>query len=208
MRNTNCYTMYLPASLNQAIGVTTPFFNPIFTFLITCKKESPRGLLWVDAGCFSPGNNEPLFLLFGFLVVLCIGFTARRALKSVVQRILLTLEAEKLNSMNLLLYMVPMAASILLPFTLYIEGNIHCVLVTCECHCCLFVNMTNFLVTKHTSTLALQVLGNTKTALVAVVSVLIFRNPVIVIGMTELAVTVMVMVRYSEAKKRFKVPTH
>ncbi|KAK9210370.1 hypothetical protein WN944_002740 [Citrus x changshan-huyou] len=69
-----------------------------------------------------------------------------------------------------------MAASILLPFTLYIEGNV--------------------------------VLGNTKTALVAVVSVLIFRNPVIVIGMTELAITVMVMVCYSEAKKRFKVPTH
>ena len=35
---------------------------------------------------------------------------------------MLTSKAEKLNSMNLLVYMAPMAASIFLPFTLYIEG--------------------------------------------------------------------------------------
>ncbi|KOM29640.1 hypothetical protein LR48_Vigan738s000500 [Vigna angularis] len=38
--------------------------------------------------------------------------------------VLLTSEAEKLHSMNLLLYMAPLAAFILLPFTLYIEGNV------------------------------------------------------------------------------------
>ncbi|KAE8689606.1 putative sugar phosphate/phosphate translocator [Hibiscus syriacus] len=46
-----------------------------------------------------------------------------------------------------------------------------------------FVNLTNFLVTKHTSALTLQVLGNAKGAVAVVVSILIFRNPVSVTGM-------------------------
>ncbi|CAL1394866.1 unnamed protein product [Linum trigynum] len=40
----------------------------------------------------------------------------------------LTSEAEKLHSMNLLLYMVSMAVMILLSFTLYIEGNVAAVM--------------------------------------------------------------------------------
>ncbi|KAF7830579.1 putative sugar phosphate/phosphate translocator [Senna tora] len=43
-------------------------------------------------------NGKPLFHLFGFLV--CVGSTAGRALKSVVQGILLTSEVEKLHSMT------------------------------------------------------------------------------------------------------------
>ncbi|KAF7828345.1 putative sugar phosphate/phosphate translocator [Senna tora] len=70
------------------------------------------------------------------------------------------------------------------------------------------VNLTNFLVTKHTSALTLQVLGNAKAAVAAVVSVLIFRNPVTVMGMTGFAVTIMGVVLYSEAKKRSKVTAH
>ncbi|XP_039052007.1 growth-regulating factor 10-like [Hibiscus syriacus] len=66
------------------------------------------------------------------------------------------------------------------------------------------VNLTNFLVTKHTSALTLQVLGNAKAALAAFVSVMIFRNPVTVMGMTGFAVTIMGVVLYSEAKKRSK----
>ncbi|KAG2334785.1 hypothetical protein Bca52824_005965 [Brassica carinata] len=39
------------------------------------------------------------------------------------------------------------------------------------------VNLTNFLVTKHTSALTLQVLGNAKGAVAVVISILIFKNP-------------------------------
>ncbi|PQQ09136.1 putative sugar phosphate/phosphate translocator [Prunus yedoensis var. nudiflora] len=177
----NTSLRYLPVSFNQAIGATTPFFTAIFAFIITCKKESAEvygALLPVVFGIVVASNSEPLFHLFGFLV--CVGSTAGRALKSVVQGILLTSEAEKLHSMNLLLYMAPMAACILLPFTLYIEGNVA----------------------------AVTVLGNAKAAVAAVVSVLIFRNPVTVMGMTGFAVTIMGVVLYSEAKKRSKVTTH
>nr|DAD33776.1 TPA_asm: hypothetical protein HUJ06_012627 [Nelumbo nucifera] len=63
--------------------------------------------------------------------------------------------------MNLLLYMAPMAALILLPFTLYIEGNVTVVTLEKARHdsfiiflllgnatVAYLVNLTNFLVTK------------------------------------------------------------
>jgi drug/metabolite transporter (DMT)-like permease len=218
----NTSLRYLPVSFNQAIGATTPFFTAIFAFLITCKKESAEvycALLPVVFGIVLASNSEPLFHLFGFLV--CVGSTAGRALKSVVQGILLTSEAEKLHSMNLLLYMAPMAALILLPFTLYIEGNVAAItiekasgdpfivfLLAGNATVAYLVNLTNFLVTRHTSALTLQVLGNAKAAVAAVISVLIFRNPVTVMGMAGFAVTIMGVVLYSEAKKRSKVTTH
>ncbi|KAF5734450.1 sugar phosphate/phosphate translocator [Tripterygium wilfordii] len=83
-----------------------------------------------------------------------------------------------------------MAALILIPFTLYIEGNIAAFtiekakedpfiifLLLGNATVAYLVNLTNFLVTKHTSALTLQVLGNAKAAVAAV---LIFRNPVTV----------------------------
>jgi drug/metabolite transporter (DMT)-like permease len=83
--------------------VQRPFFTAIFAFLITCKKETAEvylALLSVVLGIVVSTNSEPLFHLFGFLV--CVGSTAGCALKSVVQGIILTSEAEKLHSMNLL----------------------------------------------------------------------------------------------------------
>ncbi|XP_059641200.1 probable sugar phosphate/phosphate translocator At1g12500 [Cornus florida] len=218
----NTSLRYLPVSFNQAIGATTPFFTAIFAFLITCKKESAEvylSLLPVVFGIVLASNSEPLFHFFGFLV--CIGSTAGRALKSVVQGLLLSSEAEKLNSMNLLLYMAPMAALVLLPFTLYIEGNVLAItiekakgdsfivfLLFANATVAYLVNLTNFLVTKHTSALTLQVLGNAKAAVAAVVSVMIFRNPVTVMGISGFGVTVMGVVLYSEAKKRSKATAH
>ncbi|XP_068634160.1 probable sugar phosphate/phosphate translocator At1g12500 [Aristolochia californica] len=218
----NTSLRYLPVSFNQAIGATTPFFTAVFAFLVTCKKESAEvycALLPVVLGIVLASNSEPLFHLFGFLV--CLGSTAGRALKSVVQGILLTSEAERLHSMNLLMYMAPMAAVILLPLTLYIEGNVAGItlekaredgwmifLLLGNATVAYLVNLTNFLVTKHTSALTLQVLGNAKAAVAAVVSVLIFRNPVTVMGMTGFAVTIMGVVLYSEAKKRSKGANH
>ena len=73
-------------SLSQAIGATTPFFDAISTFLLTCNKEFAEvycALMPVVFVIVLASNNEPLFYLLGFLV--CIGSTARRALKYVVQ---------------------------------------------------------------------------------------------------------------------------
>lgn len=218
----NTSLRYIPVSFNQAIGATTPFFTAVFAFVVTCKRESAEvylALLPVVMGIVVASNSEPLFHLFGFLI--CVGSTAGRALKSVVQGILLTSEAEKLHSMNLLLYMAPMAAFILLPFTLYIEGNVLfltiekakqdpfiVVLLAGNATVAYLVNLTNFLVTKHTSALTLQVLGNAKAAVAAIVSVMIFKNPVNIMGMMGFAVTVSGVVLYSEARKRSKATGH
>lgn len=212
----NTSLRYIPVSFNQAIGATTPFFTAAFAFLLTCRREPPLvylALLPVVLGIVLATNSEPLFHLFGFLV--CLTSTASRALKSVVQGILLTSEAEKLHSMNLLMYMAPMAALVLLPLSLYIEGNVAAatlakasddprliLLLLGNATVAYLVNLTNFLVTKHTSALTLQVLGNAKAALAAIVSVLIFRNPVTVMGIVGFGITIFGVVLYSEAKKR------
>lgn len=52
--------------------------------------------------------------------------------------------------------------------------------------------------------LLLQVLGNAKGAVAVVVSILIFRNPVSIIGMLGYTLTVFGVILYSEAKKRSK----
>ncbi|KAL0715533.1 hypothetical protein Bca4012_064855 [Brassica carinata] len=52
---------------------------------------------------------------------MCMEATAPRALKSVLQRILLSSDGENLNSMSLLLYMVAIAVVFLLPATFILE---------------------------------------------------------------------------------------
>jgi hypothetical protein len=78
---------------------------------------------------------------------------------------------EKLNSMNLLMYMAPVAVVVLLPATLALEDNVLGItvekaradgpgilfLLLLNSGMAYFVNLTNFLVTKHTSALTLQV---------------------------------------------------
>ena len=159
--------------------------------------------------------SEPSFHLFGFII--CVVATAARALKSVLQGILLSSEREKLNSMNLLLYMAPMAEVFLLPVTLIMEENaVRITLVLARDDAKIiwyllfnsalayFVNLTNFMVTKHTSALTLQVLGNAKGAVAVVISILIFKNAVSVIGMMGYGLTVFGVILYSKPRKRTK----
>nr|GEZ71081.1 probable sugar phosphate/phosphate translocator At3g11320 [Tanacetum cinerariifolium] len=113
--------------------------------------------------------------------------------------------------------MAPIAVVILLPATLFMEENVVGITITLArkdvnivwyllfnfamAYC---VNLMNFLITKHTSTLTLQVLGNAKGAVAVVVSIMIFKNPVSVTGMLGYLLTVLGVILYSEAKKRTK----
>ncbi|CAA2988206.1 probable sugar phosphate phosphate translocator At3g11320 [Olea europaea subsp. europaea] len=214
----NVSLRYLPVSFNQAIGATTPFFTAVFAYLMTLKREAWLTyvtLIPVVTGVVIASGGEPSFHLFGFIV--CVAATAARALKSVLQGILLSSEGEKLNSMNLLLYMAPIAVVLLLPATLYMEENVVGItlalarddinivwLLLFNSALAYFVNLTNFLVTNHTSALTLQVLGNAKGAVAVVISILIFRNPVSVTGMLGYTLTVIGVILYSESKKRSK----
>ncbi|KAA3478277.1 putative sugar phosphate/phosphate translocator [Gossypium australe] len=178
----NISLRYLPVSFNQAVGATTPFFTAVFAYLMTLKREgwlTYITLVPVVTGVIIASGGEPSFHLFGF--IMCISATAARALKSVLQGILLSSEGEKLNSMNLLLYMAPIAVVFLLPATLIMEENVVGITLALarddvkiiwyllfNSALAYFVNLTNFLVTKHTSALTLQVLGNAKGAVAVV----------------------------------------
>ncbi|KAK3128126.1 hypothetical protein QOZ80_7AG0582910 [Eleusine coracana subsp. coracana] len=214
----NVSLRYLPVSFNQAIGATTPFFTAVFAYIMTVKRESfltYLALVPVVTGVIIASGGEPSFHLFGF--IMCVGATAARALKTVLQGILMSSDGEKIHSMNLLMYMAPIAVILLVPATIFMEDNV--IAVTMELakkdfniiwyllinsSLAYFVNLTNFLVTKHTSALTLQVLGNAKGAVAVVISILIFRNPVSVTGMLGYTLTVIGVVLYSEAKKRTK----
>ncbi|CAL9096542.1 unnamed protein product, partial [Musa textilis] len=166
----NVSLRYLPVSFNQAVGATTPFFTALFAYLMTLRRESwitYITLVPVVTGVIIASGGEPSFHLFGF--IMCIGATAARALKSVLQGILMSSEGEKLNSMNLLLYMAPIAVIFLLPTTLIMEDNVVGITLALakedfkviwyllfNSALAYFVNLTNFLVTKHTSALTLQ----------------------------------------------------
>ncbi|CAI5504152.1 unnamed protein product [Closterium sp. Naga37s-1] len=200
----NISLKYLPVSFNQAIGATTPFFTAFFAYIMTFKREAwvtYAALIPVVMGVVIASGSEPSFHLYGFII--CIAATAARALKTVVQGLLLQSDGEKLNSMNLLLYMAPIAVVLLVPATLIMEHNVLGItikqakedwgilpLLAVNSATAYFVNLTNFLVTKYTSPLTLQVLGNAKGAVAVVVSILLFRNPVTVVGMIGYSITV------------------
>ncbi|XP_052173978.1 UDP-URONIC ACID TRANSPORTER 1-like [Diospyros lotus] len=214
----NISLRYLPVSFNQAVGATTPFFTAVFAYLMTFKREAwvtYAALVPVVTGVVIASGGEPSFHLYGF--IMCISATAARAFKSVLQGILLSSEGEKLNSMNLLLYMAPIAVIVLLPATLLMEPDVLDVtlslgmkdklmwlLLSVNSVAAYLANLSNFLVTKHTSALTLQVLGNAKGAVAVVISILLFRNPVTFLGIGGYAITVMGVVAYGEAKRRFK----
>ncbi|KAG4130044.1 hypothetical protein ERO13_D09G117500v2 [Gossypium hirsutum] len=214
----NISLRYLPVSFNQAVGATTPFFTALFAYFMTFKREAwvtYAALVPVVAGVVIASGGEPGFHWFGF--IMCLSATAARAFKSVLQGILLSSEGEKLNSMNLLLYMSPIAVLVLVPAVLIMEPNVLEVILSLgKQHrymwLLLFINSTmaysanlsNFLVTKHTSALTLQVLGNAKGAVAVVISILLFRNPVTVVGIGGYTMTVLGVVAYGEAKRRFR----
>ncbi|TYI10501.1 hypothetical protein ES332_A09G145400v1 [Gossypium tomentosum] len=214
----NISLRYLPVSFNQAVGATTPFFTALFAYFMTFKREAwvtYGALVPVVAGVVIASGGEPGFHWFGF--IMCLSATAARAFKSVLQGILLSSEGEKLNSMNLLLYMSPIAVLVLVPAVIIMEPNVLEVILSLgKQHrymwLLLFINSTmaysanlsNFLVTKHTSALTLQVLGNAKGAVAVVISILLFRNPVTVVGIGGYTITVLGVVAYGEAKRRFR----
>ncbi|XP_028761416.1 UDP-URONIC ACID TRANSPORTER 1-like [Neltuma alba] len=214
----NVSLRYLAVSFNQAVGATTPFFTALFAYLVTLKREAwvtYAALVPVVAGVVIASGGEPGFHLFGF--IMCISATAARAFKSVLQGILLSSEGEKLNSMNLLLYMSPMAVVVLVPAVLIMEPNVidvtttlgrekksMWILLLLNSVTAYVANLSNFLVTKHTSALTLQVLGNAKGAVAVVISILIFRNPVTVVGMAGYTITVLGVAAYGETKRRFR----
>lgn len=214
----NVSLKYIPISFNQAIGATTPFFTAIFAFFLQGIREialTYATLIPIATGVVVASGGEPLFHLLGFFC--CVLATAGRALKSVVQAIIMSDPSDKVDPMSLLLYMSTVSTFLLMPTTLLLEPQAFGLAVdmcnknpgfiwwlAVNSAMAYLVNLTNFLVTKYTSALTLQVLGNAKGVIAAIISVLIFHNPVTWRGVVGYAITFCGVFLYSESKRRYK----
>ncbi len=81
-------------------------------------------------------------------------------------------------------------------------------LLALNCAAAAGVNLANFLVTRATSALTLQVLGKAKSVLAVGISLALFRNRVSALGMAGYGVTLAGVVAYSDAKRRATVHAH
>ncbi|KDD76392.1 hypothetical protein H632_c243p2 [Helicosporidium sp. ATCC 50920] len=220
----NVSLRFIPVSFNQAIGATTPVFTAALVAVMLRKRES-RGvylsLAPIVMGIVVASGAEPMFHVLGFAAA--VTATAARAFKSVLQGSMLDDVSERMDSLSLLGYMSPIALLALIPATAVCEPQALSIaralgqaspglrgfwaLMAFNSFLAYFVNLTNFLVTKHTSALTLQVLGNAKGVVAVVVSILYFRNPVNRFTVLGYAVTVLGVLLYSRAKRSAAVQT-
>jgi drug/metabolite transporter (DMT)-like permease len=210
---------YIFVSYAQIITATTPLFTVIVTRIMcpnsTMKWEIYLSMLPIAGGVGLASWQEADFNLFGCLAIIVA--TALRAVKSVWQGILMSDEEDRLDALSLLYYMSPPCFGFLfvlcvvsepelmlnsqalldvfsnsgLLFWLWISGVVAFVL-----------NIMNLLVTKYTSAVTLQVLGNVKVVLSIIVSVIIFQNKVSFLSWIGCAVTLVGVNWYSVASKR------
>jgi len=187
----NLSLVYIFPSLNQmlaslgpiiTVGLAVMIFGTRYNWYTWASMVSISGGLMICASFDADFNAAGV--TFAMLA------TALRGLKSIMQQRILT---EKVDSILLLFYMAPCAgASMLLgsawqegaqPVAVLLEsepsGARACALLLAlgSCNAC-FVNLANFLVTKHTSAVTLQVLGNVKSCLNIGVSVVVFGNQI------------------------------
>lgn len=213
----NVSLRFIPVSFNQAIGATTPAFTALLGYMIGHQRESRTvylSLVPVVVGVVIASGAEPMFNMLGF--VAAVTAASARALKSVLQGLMLSDSNERMDSLSLLMYMAPVAVVALIPTTLFFEPDAAALamqlgkdgsfwaLLFLNSFLAYFVNLTNFLVTKHTSALTLQVLGNAKGVVAVVLSLIYFRNPVTFYSVFGYAITVTGVVMYSQAKKAAK----
>ena len=209
------------------IAATTPLFTAVLAFTMAREGESysrTLALLLVAVGAGISTEGEPLWNFTGFM--LGMAATATRALKTVLQHILLSSEDEKLDSMNLLRFMSMFAMLLLIPAAAIFEGptkfigtvsaqieagNTTFVLwLVFNVMSAFLVNLFQFFVTKCVGPTALQVLGNFKGVLCAVISIFVFRNPVTVqsIGGYSLTTAGVFLYSYLKQKPKLKVDSN
>lgn len=120
----NVSLKFIPVSFNQAIGATTPAFTALLAWMVMHQRESPAvyaSLVPVVVGVVIASGAEPLFNMGGF--VAAVTAASARALKSVLQGLMLSDSNERMDSLSLLMYMAPVAVVALIPTTLFFEPD-------------------------------------------------------------------------------------
>jgi len=209
---------YIFVSYAQIVTATTPLFTVLATRLLTkhsLKWEVYLSMLPIAGGVGLASWQAADFHLFGFIAI--IAATALRAVKSVWQGLLLSDEDDRLDAISLLYYMSPPCFGFMFILAVFSEPELMLdasafidVMSNTQLMSWLiasgiiafFLNIMNLLVTKYTSAVTLQVLGNVKVVLSILVSVLIFQNQVSFMSWIGCSITLLGVNWYSMATKR------
>lgn len=218
---------FIPVSFNEMIASTTPLAAALFSFLATRESQGllkVLSLVVIAVGCMVGSNGEPSWHTLGFALA-CVA-TATRALRTVLGELLLSCDTERLSSMNLLRYMSTYVVVMLIPVVFIVEGPDQLFNVVLSKFSegdsyfvfwfvfnivsAFSVNLCQLLITKYLGAVALQVLGIFKGVCAAVVSIIIFANPVTVTSSSGYLLTVSGVAWYTtlrhleSARKRVK----
>ena len=188
----NIALQYIFVSFAQMVTAAGPLFTILLMYAITGKRYSmPAYLSMVPmcGGVMMCTAGEVNFHWVGFIAV--VAATLLRGVKSILQGRLLTEPEDKLDELTLLHHM---AGCSLPPLGLYAalvehgalydprlrgEGATRrWALVLLSGVVAFLLNLSNLVVTKRTSAVSLQVLGNVKVVLSIGVSIAIFGNPI------------------------------
>ena len=203
---------YIHVSFAQAIGATAPLWTVLLSVLLTRKSYPP--LVYASLGLISLGmlltvRGEVNFHPLGFVLLLTATLT--RALKSILQGLLLSAPEERLDPLELLYHMAPRAGAALLVWSALMERHVLAdasvrqpmlwLCVGASSVVAFLLNLSQFVVTKRTSAVTLQVLGNVKVVLSIGVSLLIFGNPVSMWSAAGCVITLAGVAAYNRAPK-------
>lgn len=210
----NIALRYIFVSFSQMVTAASPLFTICLMWLMVGKRYSRLtylSMLPMCGGVMLCTAGELNFNIIGFVTV--VASTLLRGVKSIVQARLLTSPEERLDPLTLLYHM---SRSSVVPLGLYAalfeypclydpllrdRGAIRLwVLVLLSGLVAFFLNICNFLVTKCTSAVALQVLGNVKVVISIVVSLFIFGNEVSTSSILGCAITLVGVAVYNRAK--------
>ena len=228
---------YLEVSFEQAIAACTPAVTAFMGMVILRKKEHWRvwaSLTPVILGGMVTAGAEPTFHAKGLALVLA--SMVARATKSCLQELLLSsaesssaeggkdgfVQSEKLDSLNSLRWMSLMSVCTLLPASVEFEGvcaikaalrsayeeNDLAWALCANCAGAFLVNISQFLVTQHVGALSMQVLGNVKTIVTVVFSVVTFKNVVGLRSVLGYALTLIGCFVYLREKRKREAIEH
>lgn len=188
----NIALQYIYVSFAQMVTAAGPLFTIVLMYTMTGKRYSRAAyasMLPMCGGVMMCVTGELNFNFVGFLAV--VAATLLRGVKSIIQGRLLTSPEDKFDSLTLLFHMsgcsvAPLGAYVALcEYTalydplLWGDGALsRWGVVLLSGFVAFFLNLCNFVVTKKTSAVTLQVLGNVKVVISIAVSLLIFRNSI------------------------------
>jgi len=206
----NVSLRWVPVSFMQTVKSSVPAFT-VFLQVIFFRKAFSRSiflsLIPIVGGVVVASYTEVNFNQLGFWSALIASVIT--ALMAIVSGVLLT---QQLNAINLLYYMAPFSAVMLLPLAYWSEwaeisteweyfGQIPPVFVLILSGVIAFLlNIFTFLVIKSTSPLTYTVAGNFKVVLSITVSVAVFQNEISKFNALGCAVAVLGVMWYNHIK--------